>query len=170
MVLNLLDKLVFGVSLLLALQIPLLADHYQQFLAGYYQATKVQVDGYKAVAARHQYNDVQSMIDEHLNNISASVRADAEQKLKTLQEFKSVEQSIEVFNSSNIINKTIHMFNPNRTATLTKTLEHFKPGIPITLDGLVFGVITGLVLNLFFTLPIYLIFRRKKALKRRAFG
>ena len=43
---RLLDKLVFGVALIVALQMPLLVDHYHQYLSGWYKATQSQVDGY----------------------------------------------------------------------------------------------------------------------------
>lgn len=167
--LNLLDKLAFGLALLFALQIPLLADHYQQFLASYYQATKVQVDGYKAVDANNQDTNVQSVVNDSRNNGSASIGSYARQKFDTLQEFAATEQAINLFENSNIVSKAIYMFNPKRADTLKQILNNFVPGLPLSGGGLLFGVIVGLLLNLIFSAPFYLMFGGKKSARRLTF-
>jgi ferritin-like metal-binding protein YciE len=88
LILSLLDKVIFGATLILSLQIPQLADHYQQYLAGLYKATKWQVDGYESTARMHEFPDVRSMINRHLKNSDSSVRTDAEQKLATLDVYE----------------------------------------------------------------------------------
>jgi hypothetical protein len=59
---RLIDKLVFGFILVIALQLPQLADHYQQFLSGLYESTRWQVEGYEATAKEYHYADVDAMI------------------------------------------------------------------------------------------------------------
>lgn len=157
---RLLDKLMFGVTLLLALQIPQLADHYQQYLAGMYESTKWQVEGYAATARQFGYPDSRSMIRQHQQNSEASVRADAGQKLATLDLFDELHQGIALFEQGNLLSKTLYMFTPSRRHYLEKTLDNFKPGIPLTIEGALFGVIIGLLLNLMMTLPCTFLARR----------
>ncbi|MEH6470840.1 MAG: DUF2937 family protein [Halopseudomonas sp.] len=160
--LKMLDKLVFAAALLLALQIPQLADHYQQFLSGYYQSLRVQVEGYQANAARHQYADVYAMVDDHLRNNTASVRTDAQQKLDTLNDFEATQTAMQLFQQGNLLEKSLYMFAPNRLPALEKTLTNFVPGIPLSGDGILFGVIVGSVINAMLSLPVYLFVRRRK--------
>lgn len=163
MILRLLDKLIFAVTLVLALQVPQLADHYHQFLSGLYQSTKWQVDGYEATARQYEYPDTNAMIGHHLQNNVASVRADAEQKLATLAIYEQLQDGMLVFKSGNLLKKAVYMFNPARLDYLKAALNNFKPGIPLSLDGLMFGLLLGLLLNYIAILPFMFLARRKNA-------
>ncbi|MEI8593279.1 DUF2937 family protein [Photobacterium sp. Hal280] len=156
------DKLLFGVMLIAALQVPLLADHYQQYLAGLFDATQWQVSGYENTARQYGYPDVTAMIEQHLENKEASVRADALQKQATLSHYDDLKSGMNVFEHGTLIEKSVYMFAPARFDALEKTLAHFKPGIPLSLNGLMFGVILGLATNLLLTLPFTLLFRRRR--------
>lgn len=156
---RLLDKLIFGLALLLCLQVPLLADHYQQFLAGQLDATQWQVEGYENNAKSHGYTDAREMIAHHGNNAVESVRADAQQKLETLDQFDSLTYGLSVFAKGNLLEKAYYMFHPDRYAVLEKTLQNFKPGVPLGTEGLVFGVVAALILNVVIVLPFWVLGR-----------
>ncbi|MBU2394175.1 MAG: DUF2937 family protein, partial [Gammaproteobacteria bacterium] len=111
---RLLDKLVFGAALILALQMPLLVDHYHQYLSGLYSATQWQVDGYEATAKAHQFADVNSMIDNHLKNAEPSVRTDAEQKRHTVELLQELTSGMDIFAHGNLLEKMIFMLHPDR--------------------------------------------------------
>ncbi|WP_027251859.1 DUF2937 family protein [Photobacterium halotolerans] len=162
MVGRIVDKLLFGVMLIAALQVPLLADHYQQYLAGLFEATQWQVKGYENTARQYGYPDVNAMIEQHLDNQEASVRADALQKQATLSHYQDLKAGLAVFEQGTLIEKSVYMFTPARFDALEKTLTHFKPGIPLSLNGLMFGAILGLAANILLTLPFSLLFRRKR--------
>jgi hypothetical protein len=159
------DKLIFGAALICALQLPLLADHYQQYLAGFYQATKWQVDGYEVTAKMHEYPSVRAMIDRHLELNEPSVRTDAKQKLATLELFDELTIGVNTFETGNLFEKLTFMFTPSRYDSLKETSENFKPGIPLTPSGLGFGVVLGLLLNLLLMLPFTIGSARKRLTK-----
>ena len=159
---RLVDKIIFGAALIFALQIPQLVDHYQQFLSGLYESTKWQVDGYENTAKQHEYSDLKAMIDHHLRNDVASVRTDAQQKLFTLDLYNELRNGVGIFDEGNLLDKAIYMFNPARYEFLEKTIINFKLGIPLTVSGITFGVILGLVLNYVISLPFILWSRRTK--------
>lgn len=160
---RLLDKLIFALALLVALQVPLLADHYRQFLSGLYESTQWQVDGYEATARQHEYPDLKAMIDHHLQNNVPSVRTDAEQKLATLDTLETLKQGLLLFEQGNLFNKAAYMFSPARYTYLKTVLSNFSPGVPLSVNGLVFGVAVGLILNYLIILPFVFFPRRKNS-------
>nr|WP_086940758.1 DUF2937 family protein [Thaumasiovibrio occultus] len=165
MIARLIDKLIFGAALLVALQIPQLADHYQQFLSGLYESTQWQVDGYAETAREHDYATVDDMIVDHLRNESPSVKADAMQKLETLALYNKLGEGMEIFQSRNLFKQTAYMFHPSRIDYLETTLENFTVGIPLTAEGLAFGAGLGLVLNFLLMIPVAL-WQRQRRLKK----
>lgn len=158
---RLLDKLVFAVALIVALQMPLLVDHYHQYLSGWYNATQWQVDGYAATAKEHQFADVQAMIDNHLKNAEPSVRADAEQKLATVQLLAALSVGMDTFTNGNLFEKMGFMLHPDRVHVLKDVVQNFKVGIPLNASGLVFGLVCGLLLNALIMLPFRVFGSRK---------
>ncbi len=156
------DKFVFAASVILMLQVPQLVDQYQQFLAGYFEATRLQVEGYRATAEKHGYADIRAMIEVHLTNNVASVRTDSQQKLNTLQDYEDIKRGMAIFASENILTKALYMLAPGRYGFLEKTLSNFTFGIPVSLNGLLFGVIAGIVLSSTLTLPFVWSFRLVK--------
>jgi hypothetical protein len=144
---NILDKFLFGAFLLIALQVPILADHYGQFISGYFESTKMQVEGYEATAAQHGFANVKSMIDVHLANAEASVRTDAQQKLNTLQAYEDLKTAQLVFAQGNIFQKTGYMFNPARFGLLKKVLANFNPGVPLSVEYFIYAFLIALLLS-----------------------
>jgi Protein of unknown function (DUF2937) len=163
---RLLDKLVFGVALIVALQMPLLVDHYHQYLSGWYKATQWQVDGYEATAKTHQFANAQAMIDAHLNNAEPSVRTDAEQKLATLERLADLRLGMDTFATGNLLEKMLFMLHPDRIHVLKDVIQNFKPGIPLNASGLAFGVVFALLLNFMIMLP-FRVFGRRSTYSQR---
>lgn len=163
---RLLDKLVFGVALIVALQMPLLVDHYHQYLSGWYKATQWQVDGYEATAKTHQFANAQAMIDAHLNNAEPSVRTDAEQKLATLERLADLRLGMDTFATGNLLEKMLFMLHPDRIHVLKDVIQNFKPGIPLNASGLAFGVVFALLLNFLIMLPFRVFGRRSNYSQR----
>lgn len=158
---RLIDKLVFGAALLFALQMPLLVDHYHQYLSGLYKATKWQVDGYEATAKAHEFADLNSMIDNHMKNAEPSVRADAEQKLETMEMLAELNAGMDTFAHGHLLEKMLFMLHPERVHVLKEVLHNFKVGIPLSASGLLFGVVFALLLNVLIMLPFRVFGRRR---------
>ncbi len=169
MILRFLDKLIFGAALIAALQIPQLADHYQQYLSGLQSSTQWQVKGYEATATKYRYTNAKAMIEHHLQNDVPSVRMDAQQKLSTIEQLQEIKSGIAVFNSGNLLDKTLYMFNPENYDYLAETLTNFKLGIPLTIEGFAFGVIVGLFINMLIGLPFVMLARSRKANRTHIF-
>ena len=116
---GIIDKIIFGILLIGSLQVPMLADHYHQYLSGFFEATKQQVEGYQRTAHQHQYHNIEAMIDAHLQSRLPSVRTDARQKLQTLEQYDELKAGISTFNNGLLIEKLVYMLNPSRYHTLS---------------------------------------------------
>lgn len=153
---RLLDKLVFAAALLVSLQIPLFVDHYHQYLSGLYKATQWQVEGYAETAKAHEFADVQSMIATHLKNAEPSVRADAEQKMATVDRLAELTTGMDTFAHGNLLEKMLFILHPERIHVVKDVAQNFKAGIPLNPSGLIFAVVLALLLNSLIMLPFRL--------------
>lgn len=165
-IINIFDKIVFGALLLLFFQVPILSDHYLQYVSGYYDAVSKQVEGFKANAAQHQYTDVYAMINDLSTNENSVVRTDAEQKMQTMQEYEELGLTIATLKSGNIYQRAWFMFNPVRWETFKKVYENFKPGIPLSGSDIGFSILTALILSICIMWPFRFLASRKPKIKR----
>ncbi|MBC7004616.1 DUF2937 family protein [Photobacterium sp. BZF1] len=160
MIKRILDRLVFGGLLIATLQIPMLADHYLQYLSGFYDATTQQVEAYRSNARQHGFDSAESMVSSLLQEDNPVVRVDAEQKLKVLQQHEMLEQGMAILAHGHLVDKTLYMFNPARFNELQRVLVHFTLGIPLDVSSIAFCIVAALGLNLVLYLP-FVVFRRQ---------
>jgi len=151
---NILDKLVFGALLIILFQVPILSDHYLQFISGYYQATELQVNNYKKNAAMHGYPDVYALVKDFMENSNAAVRKDGEQKLQTLREYDALKEALGILKYGNIFQRSWYMFHPSRWEVLKKVMENFSPGIPLKISDVLYSVVLALLLSFLLIWPI----------------
>jgi hypothetical protein len=151
----------FGITLVLAFQVPQLADHYQQFLAGMHESSQWQINGYQETAKKYNYASMDAMIEHHLKNEVPSVRDDAVQKQQTIIKYNERSEGLVIFQNGNIIEKLVFILSLGTWQYIDNTLANFLFGLPITTEGILFG----LFLNLLISTPISMIAKRQ--LKRR---
>lgn len=60
------------------------------------------------------------------------------------------------------------MVQPHRRAYLEQAVSYFSPGLPMSLEGLLFGFIGGMLLNLIVMSPLYSLFWLWGKWRRRA--
>jgi hypothetical protein len=162
---GILDKLIFGIVLLTLFQLPLLADHYKQYLSGYYDATKIEVEALNALAQQNNYSDVQALIAAHQASNLPSVRQDADNKQALLYRFDSLQKGIAVFTNESLWQQTAYMLTPSRHETLQRVVSHFEPGIPLSPQYLLICALAALLFNLLMASPVKIV--RKVKQRRR---
>ena len=165
MISGILDKLIFSAVLLAFFQLPLLADHYKQYLSGYYDATKEEVDAIHLLAQQNSYADVYALITAHQGSNLASVRQDAKNKEALINRFNSLKIGMNIFNDEPLWRKTYYMLHPSRHETLQRVIAHFEPGIPLSPRYLLLCALAALVFNLAMASPVKII--RRVKLRRR---
>ncbi len=154
-VVRLADKLIFSALLLIALQIPILADHYRQYLSGFMDATKQQVAGYQRLADDYGYSSVDAMIKALESNSEALIRSDAEIKRQTLAQLKELQRGLSTLQQGHYYEQAWYMFNPAQADTLKRVLDNFAPSVPLTPTAIIYSVITAILLNLLIWLPYF---------------
>lgn len=132
MITGIFDKLIFGVLCLGLMQLPLIADHYLQYLQGYTDAVSQEVRQYQALATQYNYPSVQALITEHQQSAIPSVKADAMYKQQRLAELVTLEQGLAVFKTGHLGQKIAYMVAPQHAEILRAVLPNFKPGIPLS--------------------------------------
>lgn len=152
---NLLDKFLFAVLLLLALQIPILADHYRQYLNGFVTATQKTVSEYQALADQFGYDSVELMIDDLQQNPAPLVRRDAQNKALTVKRLNELESGLQILSSGHFLEQTWYMLAPQRFDTLKKVGNHFSPSIPLQPSAVIYSVVLALLINAVFYTPIW---------------
>lgn len=163
--LRMIDKVLFGILLLLTLQIPTFSGHYHQFLSGIY--TKVNEDVQILIdrAKRYGFADARAMIDYYQTNPDPIIREEMQDNGKKLDEHADLLLAMDIFENGNLFNKVIYIAHPERQEMFLNTLDNFKPGIPLSINDIVFAFVLGIVLNLMITLPLFLLgrlFRKKE--------
>ncbi|WP_111979343.1 DUF2937 family protein [Algibacillus agarilyticus] len=166
MVLNVLDKTLFTVLLLSFFQLPTLINEYLQFVNGYYQATQVQVEGWKQNAKMHEYINVQAMIDEFKQNENPAVRTDAQQKEATLKEYDELIQAIRILKEGTFFEKTHYIFHPQRWPVLREVVRELKPSIPLNIKEVGYSFLSALLLSSLIMCLIKLLFVGKNRTNR----
>jgi hypothetical protein len=144
---NLLDKIVFGILLISCFQLPLLADHYLQFLSGFHQATVQQVKLYENNATQNGYPNAQAMIKDLLTNQNPAIRTDASQKLNTLSALKDQEAGLLILKEGHFIQRIGYVLAPSRYDTLLVVLDNFKLGLPLTPTDFAFSALLAMLLS-----------------------
>lgn len=166
MISGIIDKLVFGAVMLAFFQLPILADHYQQYLTGYYDATLEEVEKLNALVIKNQYADADELITTHQSSPIASVRQDADNKKQLLIKHSQLNEAIALFERGSLTDKITYMFNPARHETLQRVISNFEPGIPLSPRYLLLCALAALGFNLLAATPAKAIRHVRK--KRRA--
>lgn len=160
------DKVVFATLFVAALQVPILAEHYRQYLSGYYDATREEVSAMSALAERHGYSSVGAMLSALKQNSEAVVRADAERKSALFTKLSHIEQGIKTLEHGHYYEKAWYMATPSNASTLQKVLGNFSPSVPLTPSSIIFSFITALLINLLLWSP-YLCYCQVRHLKHK---
>lgn len=145
MLLNLLERLVFGVLLLAALQIPLICDHYLQFINGVYLTRKHDVERIEENARVSEYPSMDAMLDDLSTDIKPAVRHDVEQKRQILEEYRQAGIQVDKLQNGNYFERGwVVLSNPEISS---EVLRNFKPGIPLNPKDIVYSFLVSILLS-----------------------
>ncbi|EPJ45723.1 MAG: hypothetical protein OFPI_36010 [Osedax symbiont Rs2] len=82
--------------------------------------------------------------------------------MATLVLYAQLKQGVDIFENGHLFEKIVYMFQPARFATLKGTVANFTMGVPLTINGLGFGIAFGLILNLLMMWPLNRWARRRR--------
>ena len=162
MVVRVLDKVVFAVLFIITLQVPILADHYRQYLSGYYDALRDEVSSSSELAKQHGFSSVEAMLDSLQKNSEPVVRENASMKASRFAQIATLEQGMRKLEHGHYFEKLVFMASPSQYGTLNRVLDNFSPSVPLTPSSIVFSLVTAILLNLLIWTPHFCYCQVKK--------
>ena len=161
-ILRLIDKIVFAALLILMLQVPIVTDHYVQYLNGYVDATQAEVDHYQQLADTYGYTDINSMLTALQANQDELVRDDAQHKQTVMQAHKEAQQALKKLRTSNYFEQAWYFAQPAQYQRLGQVLNLYQPSLPLKPQTVGSALITSFSLYLLLWLPVALLRHRRK--------
>lgn len=150
------DKLLFAILLLATLQVPILADHYRQYLSGFYDAQLEQVTAIEQLARDYNYNTVDALLESLAQNSNPVVREDARNKASAIARMREVETGLETLTNGAYYQQAWYMFSPSRKNTLFRVLDNFSPSVPLSPEPVVFSILFAILLNVLVWTPFWM--------------
>jgi hypothetical protein len=163
MIVRVLDKVLFAVLFIITLQVPILADHYRQYLSGYYDALRDEVTSSTELAKQHGFSSVEAMLESLQQNNEAVVRENATLKAERFAQINVIEQGMRKLEHGHYFEKLVFMATPSQYDTLDRVLDNFSPSVPLTPSSIVFSLVTAILLNLLIWAPHFCYCQVKKA-------
>lgn len=162
MIVRVLDKVLFAVLFIITLQVPILADHYRQYLSGYYDALRDEVTSSTELAKQHGFSSVEAMLESLQQNNEAVVRENATLKAERFAQINIIEQGMRKLEHGHYFEKLVFMATPSQYDTLDRVLDNFRPSVPLTPSPIIFSLVTAILLNLLIWTPHFCYCQVKK--------
>lgn len=147
---GLLDRVCFALGVLLFMQVPHFIDQYTQRLGGFYQAQLEHLHQYQDIANSQHQGDLNKLIQEFESSHRNSVR-EAGANIRNLHiASQSLKTEVDVLEGNNFVYKVLHLLTGAHYNIAGETLRIYKPGIPLSIEGILCGLIGGVLLSLLF--------------------
>jgi hypothetical protein len=144
---GLLDRLLFTAGLLIFLQVPQFVDHYTQRYAGYRQAVADSVGEYQQSADAHYDGDLALMIHDFKADDKAAMRDLGTKMERDRERLEQMTAGLEVLRGSSLVDKLVFLAEDLDHDIARATLDDFAPGLPLTPDALICGLIGGILVS-----------------------
>ncbi len=144
---GLLDRLLFTAGLLVFLQIPQFVDHYTQRYAGYHQAVADSVAEYQLSADAHYGGDLVLMIHDFKVDDKAAMREMGSKMERDRDHLLRMTAGLTVLRGDSLIDKLVFLAADLDHDIAGATLQDFSPGLPLTADALICGLIGGISIS-----------------------
>lgn len=163
---NLSDRILFAVGLLLFMQAPQFMDQYTQRLGGYLQGQQEHLARYQSIADQQFAGDLVSLISDFQGSEKRSVREVGNNVSQLVEQIDASILDLQILEQGRFVSKVVHLTLNMNVDIASETLRIFTPGIPISLEGIVCGLLGGLFLSGLFHLFIRLFSSQVRAISK----
>jgi len=171
MIRQLLDKIMFTIGVIVFIQLPHFVNQYAQRLGGYYESRQVQLSEFQAVANNNFSGDLEALINNFLQSQDPAIVETGENIQQTRVDVGELAEENDALKGEDTFSKILFLATHFRMDIGTGTLSTFKPGIPLNLWALAYGLIGGIIFSLLFNglckTPRLLKRKKNKPLRRR---
>jgi Protein of unknown function (DUF2937) len=146
---GLFDRICAAAGALIFAQAPLFMVQYEQQLTGRAAELKLQVEGMRN-AASFSGKSLEQFISKFLQNSDIDFTRQGELMQSTFHRWQSLTESLSTLQTSTVFERPFVFLTYLDTDIAKSTLEHFKFGLPFTLEGGVYAVVGILAGYVFF--------------------
>lgn len=147
---SLTDRILFAVGLLLFMQVPQFVDQYTQRLGGYLQGQQEQLSRYQSIADHQFSGNLSSLIDDFNVSDKSSVREVGGNINRLAEQIEVMKIDLQVLEQGPFVAKLTHLLLNMKVDVANETIRVYSPGIPISLEGVICGLLGGILLSLIF--------------------
>ncbi len=163
------DRIVFAVGVLVFLQLPNFIDQYTQRLGGYYDSEKEHLELYQGIADKYYEGDLDKLIKSFGNSNQPGMKETAGELENISSKVQEIEHGLDILQNASFLRQVGYMILHVDTKLARGTLKAYTPGMPFTSEGLLSGLIGGVLVSLFFNGIVTLVrlpFSKKKIKKQ----
>ncbi|MCF8230688.1 MAG: DUF2937 family protein [Bacteroidales bacterium] len=144
------DRLVFAAGVLLFLQLPNFMDQYTQRLGGFYDSEKQHMERYREIAERHFEGDMQKLLDAFEKSNVEAMEETGKELERTAGRLEELKEGVEIMENASFLRQIGYLVIHIDFDIARGTLKSYTPGMPLTREGLISGLIGGVLLSLLF--------------------
>lgn len=144
------DRLVFAAGVLLFLQLPNFMDHYTQRLGGFYDAEKQHMERYREIAERHFDGDMEKLLDAFEDSNVTAMEETGQELERSADRLEELKEGVEIMENASFLRQIGYLVIHIDFDIARGTLRSYSPGMPLTKEGLISGLIGGVLISLLF--------------------
>ncbi|QBY05839.1 DUF2937 family protein [Thalassotalea sp. HSM 43] len=144
---RLIDKLVFAIAGVTAMQLPALMQQYQQRLSGHLSEAQYQLGKYQQIADEHYQGNIASLIEQYRNNTDPGINAAGDLVYQLVDRISVFSTKLQHLQTGDYIQQVYYFVSEIEHSIFTATLQDFQPSIPLESSAIATGVIGAVLIS-----------------------
>lgn len=162
---GLLDRLLFVAGFIVALQLPQFIDHYTQRYGGYHQALADSMAEYQRNADQHYGGDLDRLIADLRSASSAGIHEIGDKLAAERQREREMRRGLTILEGGTLPEKLWYLARHVDRDIAIGTWAAFTPGLPLSLEALLCGLIGAILVSGLFNLLRWLMLASTRRLR-----
>lgn len=157
---NILDRILFATSMIIAMQLPAFIQQYSQRLAGHLSEAKYQLENYQVIADQHYQGDILLLIKRYQANSDPGINAAADVVFQLIDRISILASQLQHLNHSDYFHKIFYFVSDLNLPLAKATLQDYQLSIPLDLPSLLTGLVVAIIVGFLMSATLA-IFRRR---------
>ena len=141
-------RIAFATGILLGVQMPNFMDQYARRIDAHYLEVRENLSGYRAIADQHHGGSLRGLIEKHERSVDPTFRAEALPIKALFHRELRFKMEADALNS-NLFLRTVHVVFKGDREVMGETYRQYSPTVPLNVDAVACGIITGVLLAIF---------------------
>ncbi|KGJ98720.1 DUF2937 family protein [Thalassotalea sp. ND16A] len=145
---NTLDRVLFAINMVVAMQLPGFIQQYGQRLAGHLDEAKYQLANYQYIADQHYQGDIQLLVKRYQTNSDPGINAAGDLVFELIERISLLTAQVEHLFNRNFFSKIYYFIIEIDLAVAQATLRDYQLSIPLDKASLLIGFVFAVVVSL----------------------